>query len=72
MTSNLEERHIPMVESKTYPEEEEDEDSLENSCCKVIMHFNVRVPVPSKQKWKVYSAPFTFLHKTHLTSTVMR
>ncbi|KAI4571668.1 hypothetical protein MJG53_013774 [Ovis ammon polii x Ovis aries] len=29
VTSNLEERHIPMVESKTYPEEEEDEDSLE-------------------------------------------
>ncbi|OWK16227.1 hypothetical protein Celaphus_00004320 [Cervus elaphus hippelaphus] len=29
VTSNLEERHIPMVESKTYPEEEEDEESLE-------------------------------------------
>ena len=29
VTSNLEERHIPMVESKTYPEEKEDEESLE-------------------------------------------
>ncbi|KAB0347974.1 hypothetical protein FD754_012831 [Muntiacus muntjak] len=29
VTSNLEERHVPMVESKTYPEEEEDEESLE-------------------------------------------
>ncbi|KAB1274160.1 Hydrocephalus-inducing protein-like protein [Camelus dromedarius] len=29
VTSNLEERHIPVVESKTYPDEEEDEESLE-------------------------------------------
>ncbi|KAM8955232.1 hydrocephalus-inducing protein homolog [Lycaon pictus] len=29
VTSNLEERHIPTVESKTYPDEEEDEESLE-------------------------------------------
>lgn len=29
VTSNLEERHVPVVESKTYPEEEEDEESLE-------------------------------------------
>ncbi|XP_077612463.1 hydrocephalus-inducing protein homolog [Crocuta crocuta] len=29
VTSNLEERHIPMVESKTYPDEDEDEESLE-------------------------------------------
>lgn len=29
VTSNLEERHVPMVESRTYPEEEEDEESLE-------------------------------------------
>ncbi|XP_032469168.1 hydrocephalus-inducing protein homolog [Phocoena sinus] len=28
-TSSLEERHIPMVKSKTYPDEEEDEESLE-------------------------------------------
>ena len=30
VTSNLEERHIPTVESKLYLDEEEDEDSLEN------------------------------------------
>ncbi|XP_044902281.1 hydrocephalus-inducing protein homolog isoform X9 [Felis catus] len=29
VTSNPEERHIPTVESKTYPDEEEDEESLE-------------------------------------------
>ena len=29
ITSNLEERHIPMVKSKTYPDEDEDEESLE-------------------------------------------
>ncbi|XP_006746825.1 hydrocephalus-inducing protein homolog, partial [Leptonychotes weddellii] len=29
VTSNLEERHLPMMESKTYPDEEEDEESLE-------------------------------------------
>ncbi|XP_054934895.1 hydrocephalus-inducing protein homolog [Physeter macrocephalus] len=30
VTSNLEEQRIPMVKSKTYPDEEEDEESLEN------------------------------------------
>ncbi|XP_059006937.1 hydrocephalus-inducing protein homolog [Mustela lutreola] len=29
VTSNLEERHLPTAESKTYPDEEEDEESLE-------------------------------------------
>ncbi|KAM9191706.1 LOW QUALITY PROTEIN: hydrocephalus-inducing protein homolog [Dugong dugon] len=29
VTSNLEERHIPMVESKTYPDEDDDDESLE-------------------------------------------
>lgn len=29
VTSNMEEWHLPMVESKTYPDEEEDEESLE-------------------------------------------
>lgn len=29
VTSNLEERHLPTAESKTYPDEEEDDESLE-------------------------------------------
>ncbi|XP_021570831.1 hydrocephalus-inducing protein homolog, partial [Carlito syrichta] len=29
VTSNLEERYVPLVESKTYPDEDEDEESLE-------------------------------------------
>lgn len=65
VTSNPEERHIPTVESKTYPDEEEDEESLEKIMFQSNQTFKCFVPVLSKRSGKTVQCLFTFLPKMH-------